>query len=173
VDHDIIWTELDNHKSNEPLFMSSPYTDHLPIPFHTNMDKAFFQGYCSLFSAFATILDDSDYGNPTATRVLAQALHDDRNVNFYINEGGRVDYALDAIIDCAKDQSVLGDGEFEAIFDDIKQVGYTGVVNMPRCANDLAFTLVRQKMGMDPRVARGPYYDEDVDMHGEDEDDED
>ncbi|KAF8181841.1 hypothetical protein BJ912DRAFT_979314 [Pholiota molesta] len=126
VDHDIIWTELDNHKSNEPL-----------------IHAAFFQGYCSLFSAFATILDDSDYGNPTATRVLAQALHDDRHVNFYINEGGRVDYALDAIIDCAKDQSVLGDGEFEAIYDDIKQ------------------------------GCEGPYYDEDVEMHGEDEDDED
>lgn len=168
--------DLDYFKPNKPLSMSLMNTDYLPTPLRTNMYKSFFQGYRSLFSAVATILNDSANGIPTPARVLGQALGAEPNVSFYINKGGRVDYVLDAIIDSAKDQSVLGDGEFEALWDNPDEVGDGGVVNMPKCANDLAFMLVRQKLGIDPRVAMGPYDDddeEDVEMHGEDEDDED
>jgi hypothetical protein len=43
---------------------------------------------------------------------------------------------------------------------------------MPECANDLAFMLVRKKLGVNPRIARGPYL-EGVEILEEDADEED
>ncbi|KAF8181840.1 hypothetical protein BJ912DRAFT_979312, partial [Pholiota molesta] len=91
---------------------------------------------------YAAYSQDSANGMPTPAPVLAQGLGGDaRNVNFYINKGGRVEYALDAIIHAAKEQSVLGDGSFDKLWDNPDDTRDGGMVNMPKCANDLAFSL--------------------------------
>jgi hypothetical protein len=166
--------DVDYFEAGKPLSAEEiPFTnaEYLPLALRVQIDKSFYQGYRSLFLVVAHILKDSANGMPTPARVLAQGLGGDaRNVKFYVNKGGRVEYALDAIIHAAKEQSVLGDGSFDRLWDNPDDVRDGGMANMPKCANDLAFSLVRKMLGLDPTFASGPYHDGgDADMY----DDED
>jgi hypothetical protein len=179
VEYDSMGMDLDYFKAYKPLSVHeipTLNTDYLPLALRQQMYKSFYQGYRSMFLATTHVLRNAANGIPTPARVLAQALATEpRYVSFYIDKGGRVEYALDAIIDTAKGQSILGDGSFDDLWDNPEEVGDdAGFVNMPKCANDLAFGLVRYKLGIDPGVARGPYYEDDnVEMYDEDEDTED
>ncbi|THH28899.1 hypothetical protein EUX98_g5284 [Antrodiella citrinella] len=91
----------------------------------------------------------------------------------YIDAGGKVEYALDAITDCAYEKSPVG-GQYrrhlhirEEDADFAKEVG-----NLPECANDLAFKLVRAKLGL-PEEGMGPHWIFLSDDEDEDEVDED
>ncbi|KAF8879191.1 hypothetical protein CPB84DRAFT_1793501 [Gymnopilus junonius] len=111
---------------------------------------------------------------PTPQTILSKALELDAGaVSFYLSKGGKVEFTLDAVLDMAREQSVLGDGTFEETFDveeggggDIlRDDGYT---HLPKCANDLRFGGVRQHVG----VAGGRDEMEDEDEDEEDEEDE-
>ena len=83
-------------------------------------------------------------------------------VNFYLGKGGRIEYVLDATVDIAREQSSLGDGNFEDIFDrdagaDGEPLGYR---ELARCANDLEFGGVRLGVGIgNSGCVWGPYVD--------------
>lgn len=164
--------DLDCFKPNMSLSAHEiPSLNYLPLALRNQLHKPFYQGYRSIFSVIAHILRDAANGVPTPARVLSQALRSEPSVNFYFSEGGRVEYALDAILDSATEHSALSDGIFEALWDN-PDVSDGEFVDMPKCANDLAFMLVRKKLGVDPRIAKGPYYHEDVEMLEEDSDEE-
>ncbi|TCD65578.1 hypothetical protein EIP91_002499 [Steccherinum ochraceum] len=87
----------------------------------------------------------------------------------YLDAGGKVDYALDAITHLAFESSPVGDQyrlhqhvrEEEADF--VKEIA-----KLPECQNDLAFKLVRSKLGLDEENA-GPHWFFLSDDEGEDE----
>lgn len=88
----------------------------------------------------------------------------------YLNAGGQVAYALDAITDSAFEKSPAG-GQYhrhkhvrEEEADFAREVG-----NLPECENDLAFKLVRAKLGLMEEAA-GPHWIFLSDDEGESED---
>ncbi|KAF9479090.1 hypothetical protein BDN70DRAFT_834943 [Pholiota conissans] len=162
-------------RSEETLLCGS--TSYLPLALQAQIYKTFFEGFRSLFGIIARTLADSSNSIPTLEQFRAKAVGEP-GVGFYFNKGGRIEYAWDAVISIAKDQSALGDNEFENNWDDPEEPFREGqYANLPKCANDLAFDLVRRKLGIDPMIANGPYYerdeDEDAGMFDEDDDDDD
>lgn len=90
----------------------------------------------------------------------------------YVQAGGKVSYALNAIIDNARRGSPVGE-EYtsdekarQAEEDYAKEVAH-----LPECANDFAFDLVREKLGLS-REEKGPYWYFFVDEEGDEEEDD-
>ncbi|KAJ7454838.1 hypothetical protein FB451DRAFT_1565231 [Mycena latifolia] len=71
--------------------------------------------------------------------------------HFYFKKGGRVEYALDAIIDHAE-----GSFDVEGTMLDMYQDDERFLKTFP-CFNDREFDVVRKKMGFDPKQNWGPY----------------
>ncbi|KAF9221335.1 hypothetical protein BS17DRAFT_768642 [Gyrodon lividus] len=165
---------------------------YIPRHFFPDLDKTFFKGYIMVFQAISTVLGRSgpqrgDANNhlftciPTPVAVLTcVTLQSDDTFDYfdkqavisYLQQGGRVEYALDAITHRSKDMSPLGDGEFDAIWDDAAtsephDEGFDAGKfwgSLPHCKNDLEFDMVRQKLEMNPRARWGPYDVEDEQM---------
>ncbi|SJL02411.1 uncharacterized protein ARMOST_05738 [Armillaria ostoyae] len=150
-------------------------SDYLPLQLHSSLYRTFYAGYISVFGALYDLLQNSNAS--FSLDKVNQVARNDISTNFYFQRGGKVEYALDAIIDGALDQSWLGDREFHAIFDTDKDY-----MALPKCANDLEFQLVRDMLGLTADRPWGPYngrrnYDPfekyvDSEDEGEDEDDE-
>ncbi|PBK66910.1 hypothetical protein ARMSODRAFT_1046286 [Armillaria solidipes] len=125
-------------------------SDYLPLQLHSSLYKTFYAGYISVFGALYDLLENSNAS--LSLDKVNQVARNDISTNFYFQRGGKVEYALDAIIDGALNQSWLGDGEFHAIFDNDKNY-----MALPKCANDLEFQLVRDMLGLTADRPWGPY----------------
>lgn len=142
--------EFDKFKSSRPLSAGQATlinTQFLPPWLRVKMYKSFYEGYCCIFDAISCVLQDEADGIPTPVRVLAEALSEGYDVDYYIKNGGLVEYALDAIVTQAQAQAVPGDDTFDYQDED----GYDGT----KCANDTAFKLVRYKLGLEPIIHAG------------------
>ena len=129
---------------------------HLPPALHYLVNKRFCQSWFQTFRAVSSVLDANSIPLPSRVAALPDALS-------YVNQGGRVEYVLDAITSNTKDSHDDGD-DAETFSDDLEKI--------PSCANDSQFALVRQKLGLDPHQRWGPYYDADPEADEMDEDDD-
>ncbi len=175
---------------------------YIPMDLHPKMTPAFHHGYILVLEAiFHIILKDPTESDttsviPTISTVTQRlqetqeaASHPDQSsdeetktntaiesqcIQIYLDSGGKVDYALDALTDLAFEKSPAGtlyhqeellrqeDAEFEK-----------EVAALPRCENDSDFGLVREKLGIS-RDRIGPHWYFLTDSEGEDgEEDED
>ncbi|KAF9245245.1 hypothetical protein BU15DRAFT_41028 [Melanogaster broomeanus] len=153
--------------------------DYIPRHLFPNLYKTFFKGYVTVFQAVSAVLGRSGPQRGNANNYLStciptpMAVLTTQAVNFYLQKGGRVEYALDAITHRSKDMSPLGDGEFDSIWDEVSadpedDEGGVGQLwrSLPRCDNDLEFDLVRRKLGLNPDATWGPYYLEEEQIMG-------
>lgn len=140
------------HSKEEYLDLIS--MGHLPPALHYLANKPFCQAWFQTFRAVRDVLDSRTI--PCHARVALQP-----DSQAYVMQGGRVEYVLDAITSYAKDQ--IDDGDFVDTFSN-------DLENIPICANDSRFGLVRQKLGLDPQQRWGPYYNMDLDDMDEDDD---
>jgi hypothetical protein len=159
----------------EPLSASQFITqfqfDYILLALHQEIYKTFYIGYATMFEAIAHIFKTPSV--PTSEAVLFAALGINAGaVQFYLGKGGKVEYALDAVVDTAREQSTLGDGTFEETFDieegDLGGGDRLGYRELGACRNDLEFGIVKWNVGLQGRW--GPY-EEDDDGMDLDEDD--
>ncbi|KDR66028.1 hypothetical protein GALMADRAFT_259860 [Galerina marginata CBS 339.88] len=160
--------EIDYFKPRQPRSPSSLLCcglDYIPPPIRREVYKSFYLGLYTVFLAIYDILERPG-SVLTPKAVLAEALTLDAGcVQFFLNKGGRMEHVLDATVHMAREQSSLGDGTFEETFDvdpDADSEGEGGDCvrefrAMPRCANDLAFEVVRSHVGLSAGVQWGPY----------------
>lgn len=162
---DMMEQNMDTFRRGKPLgdpnSLFDNSSDYLPRQFRSSMYKTFYKGYQALFNAIYVMTHKPII--PLTVANLASFVVGSSDVSFYLNKGGRYEYALDAVTSVAREQSCLGDGTFEELYEDEAEVGtkYTG---LPRCANDLEFELVRRLVGLDPNLQWGPHYDLDEDL---------
>ncbi|KAF8066500.1 ankyrin repeat family protein [Lyophyllum atratum] len=139
---------------------------YIPSHLHQYVFKTFYVGYQSVFDTILTVLAKTDL--PLSKDVISQRILGAEGVTFFFNKGGKIEYALDAVTDSAREQSPLGDSTFEETFEDHEEYA-----PLPTCDNDLEFDLVRRMIGLDPKLRWGPYYDEEKVHWGDDSEDED
>ncbi|KAG6864944.1 hypothetical protein C0991_006173 [Blastosporella zonata] len=160
--------DMDSFERGVPYFGSLLQTDYLPPHIRrSGLFKTFYVGYQSIFDAIYNFLDRTD--QPLSLPVIAARTLGARGVSFFFNKGGKIEYAFDAITHASMEQSPVGDDSFAETWDE-----HDSFTALPTCANDLEFSLVRQRLGLDPRGRWGPYreYDDDA-MDEDDEDDDD
>nr|GAT49091.1 predicted protein [Mycena chlorophos] len=109
----------------------------------------FYKAYRDIFNAIYQLLENT---NELPSEAALQPFLS-RTSSFYLNHGGRIAFAFDAITGCALDHSTIRGGDHEEIFGN--EEDYT---SLPRCANDLEFQLVRVMLGLNPRQRWGPYW---------------
>nr|GAT49088.1 ankyrin repeat family protein [Mycena chlorophos] len=123
-------------------------TWYLPRRLQPHFTLSFYKGYHNVFAAIYDILNGTN--SPlSATTVHA---HLGNGASSYLQHGGRLEFAFDAIMDGAYQQSELGDGYHLEVFGD-----YEPWTSLPTCANDLEFQLVRNMLGLNPKECWGPY----------------
>ncbi|KAJ3501261.1 hypothetical protein NLJ89_g9416 [Agrocybe chaxingu] len=179
--------EEDLFESRRPLSSAEllySTLDYVPLAIRQEIYKTFYVGFYTIFHAISLVLGRQPQGPasiPTPQVVLTEALTlDPRAVQFYLGKGGKVEYVLDATVDIAREQSALGDGTFEETFDNDEVGGEGGeerYVELPKCANDLEFGIVRRNLGLAGGLVWGPYHERDEDsedgMEVDDDDDDD
>jgi hypothetical protein len=150
VASEVMPMEFNKFTSSRPLSADQAkliYTQFLPPQLRVKMYKSFYKGYCAIFNAISCVLQDEADGIPTPGRVLSQARSEGYNIEYYIQKGGLVEYALEAIITQAEGQGTSGNDTFDYEDEDDCE----GSV----CANDMAFQLVRSKLGLEPIMYAG------------------
>ncbi|KIJ65695.1 hypothetical protein HYDPIDRAFT_39613 [Hydnomerulius pinastri MD-312] len=164
--------------------------DYIPRYLFPHLYKTFYKGNLAVFKGISLVLGRSglqsaNHSNllatciPTPAAVLATLENDGwfdyfdtQAVRFYLQRGGRVEYALDAITHRSKEMSSLGDGDFDAMWDGSgihaaenseDEASETSQLwrSLPHCNNDLEFGMVRRQLGLNPRASWGPYDMED------------
>ena len=155
------------------IIKDHPYEILNSIPSHvqSNMKRNHWEAFLLLFPAVNQVCKAGNI--PTPEAVLAVA---DPRTALFTKLGGKVEHALDFIIQCAQEQSCLGDNTWDELIEELHQEGsehgleYYG---KPKCANDLEFELVRARLGA-PRLTRTytNYSDEDMDGEGSEDDDD-
>lgn len=129
--------------------------DYIPPELWNDIDKTFVEAFRVVIGAVANAVQDPT-ATPTAARIRALSTSPDAQV--YFRKGGRVEYALDLVLGFTKEQSPLGDGEWdEFVTEDVAEGGRQEWVDLPICANDLNFDLARAQIGL-PKTLRGPYF---------------
>jgi hypothetical protein len=83
--------------------------------------------------------------------------HSFNGIDFFFDKGGQTDYAIDAILHFAAEQSPLGDGQFDLLYEEeAENDPECAWRRFPECANDLNFKLVRRNLGL-IEGAHGPH----------------
>lgn len=172
---------------------------YIPMDLHENMTPFFYHGYVSVIQSilkiflrdptgppelspipsidvilkhFAEIDEEAKKGEDGAPMAVIQSDY----LHAYLDEGGKVQYALEAIIELARETSPRGrryidneevqeqNAEFEKAADS---------ENLPKCQNDLNFEIVRTKLGL-PAQSAGPqwFFLTDFDSDSDDSEDE-
>jgi hypothetical protein len=147
--------------------------EYLPLPLRAQLYKTFYSGFINVFRVAAHLfktgiptaqaLNDELFRMQMGMRTVPMEYFDFRATQAYTKKGGRVEYVLDAITDCARQQSAeAGDGTFnELVEEDVEGLdpGEWALSwrRLPVCANDGEFDLVRRMLGLDPKVGWGPY----------------
>ncbi|KAF9479111.1 hypothetical protein BDN70DRAFT_932869 [Pholiota conissans] len=143
---------------NEPLLRINEDKElrstlaYLPLDLASGMNRSFYLGLCETFKAICYTLAESRCGPPTPREVIEMALRAGLDVHSYLSKGGRVEYALDAVLDIAEKEWVVTDWFYS------KEVG-PYCPEAKKCANDLAFLLVRTQLGVEARMPK-PFFDQ-------------
>jgi hypothetical protein len=165
---EVLMPDFERGKALDPSTILGFELEFLPLSLQKVVLKTLYLGYRSLFYAVGTLLD-KESELPTVENILANLRFipeddlDGRSIRFYTNKGGRVEYVLDCVAFAAKEQSAdLGDGTFDETMDDLAENQGDEEDrrwrDLPHCANDKEYGLVRAMMGLDPGEICGPYY---------------
>ncbi|KAJ7183104.1 hypothetical protein C8R46DRAFT_1209278 [Mycena filopes] len=133
----------------ETIFIDfHPFLSYIPLQLWREMFKTFISGYSVLFRVARLLL--SRYVLPSESVVLAEAedrfdYFETNALKFYFNKGGRVEYALAAMVDYSQEDP------FETYADDERFTKITP------CVNDREFDIVKKNIGLDPKKSWGPY----------------
>lgn len=161
--YDTAWetVDLEEMVPREPLRAQSiefnPILCYIPKQLWPQMYKTFILGYGGVMKAIAQLLARADPVLPTEAAVRGELQNGQieweyvRAAQFYFQKGGRVEYALDAVLDSAKNNFDLEGTDLDIYADDEKYL------KTPPCDNDREFDIVRKKMGLDPVHGWGPY----------------
>jgi hypothetical protein len=151
--------DMEQMVSREPLDAQSieynPILSYIPPQLWPHVFKTFIRGYGSIFKAIAQLL--SRFILPTESTIRAELQNgqmeyfDVQAAQFYFSKGGRIEYALDAIVDSTKNNLDLA-GSMLDLYEDDKRLRET-----PSCANDREFDIIRQNIGLNPTQTWGPY----------------
>ncbi|KAG5717938.1 Proteasome subunit alpha type-4 [Termitomyces sp. T112] len=136
---------------SDPDMLVDCVSDYLPPHLYSSIYETFYIGWQSIFTVIADFLDRT--GQPLSTDTIVARSASETSAKFFFEKGGQVVYAFDALTDGALQQSPLGDGFFEQVWQD-QDVW----IKLPRCENDLEFNLVRQMLGLTRNVRWGPYH---------------
>ena len=116
---------------------------------------AVYRGYIAVFKVIKDLISEERKDFPTVSTVSAKlsearsegAEAAPKHIAAYLDNGGKADYALDCIVDRAREElSPLG-----RLYDAEKQYIDAVLESEERhkeCANDLDFALVRRKLGL-------------------------
>ena len=141
---------------------------------------AVYRGYIAVFKVIKDLIIEERKDFPTVSTVsakLSEARSEgaevaSKHIAAYLDNGGKADYALDCIVDRAREElSPLGreyDAEREYI--DAVLEGTDGR-RRPECANDLDFALVRARLGL-PADTLGVVPEDEEDSRDPESDDE-
>lgn len=156
--------------------------DFIPPEMWLHVYKTFYLGYHAVFKAISRVVHRQSspirLPIPTTSVVLTELVDTVRNgtshyfdaqaVDFFLNKGGKVDWALDCVVHAMEEQEE--DGSFSEMWDD-PEYGSDEWRTLPHCANDLEFRLVREMIGLSKGKVWGPYYQSTGDDGMDDEDD--
>jgi hypothetical protein len=144
--------DIEQMVSGVPLDAQSielnPILTYIPIPLWPQVFKTFILGYGCIMKVIAQLLSCFILPMEPVIRAELQNGQIDyfevQAANFYFRKGGRVEYALAAIVDGA-----------EASFVDLQ--GAARLLSTPSCVNDREFGIVRKNLGLNPQQTWGPY----------------
>ncbi|KAJ7187765.1 hypothetical protein C8R46DRAFT_1052489 [Mycena filopes] len=164
-------TFSEGQPSNPGDMMDNP-SRFIPPSLRPNFYLSFYKGYCDVLRAVYLLLSNTNQILSVAT--VTPFLTNDDDSRFFFQNGGRTEFAFDAITQGAKDASSLCDNTMTDTFGD-------DWASLPTCANDLEFQLVREMLGLHIDGEWGPYDDIHVGVgpadsdeeSGEDEDEDD
>jgi hypothetical protein len=116
------------------------------IPFSIKVHKTFYSGYSSVVGVIKNILAPGSPNNIPYIASISDYIRGlnpyyTRDLTFFNQKGGRFRHALDCIISVASDED--GSCRDDSIVSDSQ-----GDADLPHCANDLDFDLVRRKFGL-------------------------
>ncbi|KAJ7510312.1 hypothetical protein B0H11DRAFT_1183595 [Mycena galericulata] len=134
-----------------------PILCYIPKELWREVYKTFILGYAGVLRAIALLLRRAVPVLPTEATVRAELQSGQidfeyvRAAAFYFQKGGRVEYALDAVLDSAKNAFHL-EGTIMDMYSNDEHY-----LKLPSCDNDREFEIVRKLMGLDPQRVWGPY----------------
>jgi len=111
------------------------------MPIRHSIRGPSYQGYQEVVKAVYITLSNIN-GAPSISDIAAVCALD-QDVQCFLSEGGKYEYALKGVLHEAERQSEIGDGEFNRNFGDDENFTV-----LPICDNDLAFSLVEARLGM-------------------------
>ncbi|KAL0961302.1 hypothetical protein HGRIS_006261 [Hohenbuehelia grisea] len=195
---------MQQERLNDVQIHASMALSYLPVDLRPSMDRQFVDGYMTLFLAICHTFDFSlpqADGQPMCAKpaphrciptpstidvVVASLIafeHKKENLEYFFDEGGKVEHALARIINFAADESTNPDclwNQFEAagpsdihaaaahfadkLMSSVQALDRTSVVqnfidrkanwdSLPSCANDLEFGLLRERFN----IPAGPF----------------
>jgi len=138
--------ELSSFKPRQPLSISKVLhsaldyiLDYIASTVRCELYKTFYIGFYTIFDAISHLLKVLG-GIPTHQAVMQAAMINASAVHFYLGKG--VGWSLlDSTVDIAREQSCLGDGMFEDMFDheEGEAGGELGYRKLVRYMNDFGF----------------------------------
>lgn len=130
--------------------------EFIPPSLHYAVDGSFYSQYCDVLKNIGDSLSIPPLCAPTPANIRTRM---GPRILFYLLRGGLVEYALDYVTNWAEDQSPEGDGTFDeaAEHPDPNFQIYPEWADLPNCANDLDFRLVRERLGLGITENWGPY----------------
>jgi len=121
-----------------------PYMKYIPLGSRTKASLTFYRGYQEIVDiihdvlarkAAFSILASEDIGLYIKT-LLGPYYSGVSDAQFFLDKGCHVDHVLDCVVDIAEKEGVEGDSAW-----------MERMANMPDCAHDCNFDLVRRKLG--------------------------
>lgn len=161
--------ELPKFKWGGGIKQSFHSLDFIPSEVKQRMTRTTWESFLILLPAITHVLEADNI--PTPKAVLTKA---GPSARYFIEIGGKVEHALDLVINVAREQSTFGDEFFDEMMEELNEEGSEGAVRyhgMAKCVNDLEFDLVRQRLDV-PRLPSS-YSDDDMEDDDEDVDDGD
>ncbi|GJE91331.1 hypothetical protein PsYK624_074800 [Phanerochaete sordida] len=162
------------------VIAEDPSLHFIPMELHTKMSPAFYRGYAVVVDVMVQILQRPAGAAagcvPTPTAIEARlrelctaarksggkaaALTPDdvEDVEAFLHAGGEAEFALEALTDRAMEKSPAGSEFLRRPAIRVQEEELAGEVGeLPVCANDLDFELVRKRLGLPPHFI-GPHW---------------
>ncbi|KAG6818958.1 hypothetical protein H0H93_016876 [Arthromyces matolae] len=100
-------------------------TDYIPPPLRNSILKTFYVGYQSIFDTIYNFLEQTQ--QPLSKMSILLRCQGAAGVSFYFGKGGQIEHAFDAITHISEEQSSLGDGTFEELWEEEGHEQYIGL----------------------------------------------
>lgn len=176
------------------VIAADPSLHFIPMELHTKMSPAFYRGYVNVVDIMVQILQrdaaDATACVPTPDAITARlrelcreasegsgkasalTTDDVEDVETFFHAGGKAEFALEALTDRAMEKSPEGTEYARRPALREEEEEFAGEVGeLPVCANDLDFELVRKGLGLPPHFV-GPHWFFLTDSESEDDSDD-